>query len=200
MTAPAAPAQPAPSDVPERMEAVGALTAAAVLAAYAAYQAGDITLDALTELAALDIVAGMEHGQVIALQDYVVAHYDALGVAPAGPLGAELGGAIAERDRLAGATLNIVSEPIEEAAGEPPMRLERLARAEVYNATQEQYADTIAAEPAARGWRRGLNAEACQLCQWWSRDGRVWPAEHRLPTHTGCRCTQIPVFAAEGAA
>ena len=43
------------------------------------------------------------------------------------------------------------------------------------------------------GWTRSVSG-ACQLCNWWSRDGRVWPKDHTMPRHKGCRCTQNPVL------
>lgn len=43
------------------------------------------------------------------------------------------------------------------------------------------------------GWTRSLNGEACQLCTWWWRAGRVWTADHPMPAHKGCICTPQPV-------
>ena len=46
------------------------------------------------------------------------------------------------------------------------------------------------------GYRRGLNAGACELCTWWARDGRKWPTGHPMPSHKGCLCA--PVVAVGG--
>ena len=68
--------------------------------------------------------------------------------------------------------------------------LERLARAEAVEAGQVTYGAVVGQSPAVRGWVRQLEASACQLCRWWSRDGRMWPPGHRMPTHKGCTCAQ----------
>lgn len=73
------------------------------------------------------------------------------------------------------------------------MRLARLARAEPLFAAQEVTQSAIVAEPAITGWVRDLEGDACQLCRWWWREGRVWAPDHRMPTHKGCSCSQRPV-------
>lgn len=93
-------------------------------------------------------------------------------------------------DRLSkGATTLLDIDDVTEA------RIERFARSEPLEAAANAYSDAVAASEHVAGWRRGLSPSACQLCQWWSRDGRVWPAEHKMPTHKGCTCTPIPVTA-----
>jgi hypothetical protein len=178
------------------MALLGNITAAAVLAVFRAFTRGSVSTDELGQLAAAEIVRGMGSGRVAALQDYAAAHYAALGTAPSSALGASasVGKSLAEHDRIAAAAVDIVTEPLETAAGEPDMRLERMAHNEVYTATQDQRTDTLAADERATGWVRGMNADACQLCRWWWREGRVWDAEHVMPTHTGCKCWQEPQF------
>lgn len=68
--------------------------------------------------------------------------------------------------------------------------LERLARAEAVEAGQVTYGAVVGQSPAVRGWIRQLEPDACELCRWWSRDGRMWPPGHRMPTHKGCTCAQ----------
>lgn len=68
--------------------------------------------------------------------------------------------------------------------------LHRLARAEAVAAGQGAYRDTMSRSPKVTGWRRQTEADACELCRWWSRDGQVWPKDHPLQTHTGCTCAQ----------
>ena len=77
------------------------------------------------------------------------------------------------------------------------MQLDRLARSLVAKAAQREvlHQTRVGAERGyVRGWRRDVEPGGCQLCRWWSRDGRVWPAEHTMPTHPGCRCTPTPVL------
>lgn len=72
------------------------------------------------------------------------------------------------------------------------MRLARLARAEYGEAGQRGYQKALQADTRIRGWTRGLEPDACQLCRWWWREGRVWPKGHAMPTHPGCMCTPVP--------
>lgn len=67
---------------------------------------------------------------------------------------------------------------------------ERLARAEAVEAAQADYGSTMARSEAPTGWVRQLEHDACQLCTWWSRGGKMWPPGHRMPTHKGCTCAQ----------
>lgn len=69
-------------------------------------------------------------------------------------------------------------------------RMERLARAEAIESAQAGYGKGMARSKKVEGWIRDLESNACELCQWWSRDGRVWPANHVMPTHPGCACAQ----------
>lgn len=73
------------------------------------------------------------------------------------------------------------------------MQLERLARNEPAQAATDALADAMARSTLVSGWRRGLEPDACQLCVWWWREGRVWRTDHPMPRHTGCTCTQIPI-------
>lgn len=75
-------------------------------------------------------------------------------------------------------------------------RVERLGRAEVVGTGQGAYHDGMQTSEGVEGWRRDLEGGACQLCTWWSRDGRVWPKDHPMQKHTGCECTQEAVIAA----
>lgn len=61
-------------------------------------------------------------------------------------------------------------------------------------AVQNSYGDSLRADTRVEGWQRGLEPDGCQLCVWWWREGRIWPKLHPMPTHTGCRCQQIPTF------
>lgn len=72
------------------------------------------------------------------------------------------------------------------------MQVERLATGETLDAAHYTYGNTLRGMREVEGWTRGLEADACQLCRWWARDGRVWKKQHRMPVHTGCKCHQIP--------
>lgn len=73
------------------------------------------------------------------------------------------------------------------------MQLQRLAGNEAQQAATDGSSDVLAASQRATGWVRELDADACQLCRWWWRDGRVWRTNHPMPRHPGCGCQQTPV-------
>lgn len=74
------------------------------------------------------------------------------------------------------------------------MRVQRIARLEPIGQAARAHSKALAAQPAVEGWVRGMDADPCQLCRWWYRDGRVWPKNHPMPHHKGCTCTQIPTM------
>lgn len=73
------------------------------------------------------------------------------------------------------------------------MQLQRMADNEPKQAAADGSADVIRGSRRVQGWTRDLDADACQLCEWWARDGRVWQPDHVMPRHTGCTCGQRPV-------
>lgn len=66
----------------------------------------------------------------------------------------------------------------------------RLGRSEAVEAAQHTYSEQMTRSPVVSGWTRQLEADACELCVWWARDGRVWHKNHSMPTHKGCTCAQ----------
>lgn len=74
-------------------------------------------------------------------------------------------------------------------------RLERLGRAEVVETGQAAFHDALQTSEGVEGWVRDMEPGACQLCEWWSREGRIWPKAHPMPKHKGCECTPraVPV-------
>ncbi|KAA1248796.1 hypothetical protein F0Q45_18615 [Mycobacterium simiae] len=75
------------------------------------------------------------------------------------------------------------------------MRLERLARSEPLETGQKASVAAMTAQPMVEGWTRQLDADPCQLCRWWWRDGRIWPKDHPFPSHKGCNCQPKIVLA-----
>lgn len=86
-----------------------------------------------------------------------------------------------------------VASILRNRAADTPMQLRRLAIAEAAETAAFTYGDALQGDERVVGWRRVLNPGACQLCRWWSRNGRVWPAAHPIPRHKGCTCSQQPV-------
>lgn len=92
-----------------------------------------------------------------------------------------------ERNRFTKAVATVMADDDQESIAQ---RLGRLALAEAIGAAQRQSADTMRGQRDVEGWTRQLDSDPCQLCQWWAREGRVWPASHTMPTHPGCACAQ----------
>src|SRR5699024_695924 len=76
-------------------------------------------------------------------------------------------------------------------------RLERLGNTLTIDETEAGYAAQLNVDDLANGSTRLLDAEGCELCEWWSRDGRVWPKRHPMPRHKGCKCQQLPAYDGE---
>lgn len=81
------------------------------------------------------------------------------------------------------------------ADGDTLMKIQRIITAESLDSAHIAYQKALAGTRGVDGWIRGMNADACELCQWWWRKGRVWPKTHVMPTHKGCTCHQVPVIA-----
>lgn len=156
-----------------------------VMAALASYDAGQLDPDEFALLVAAFIAAG--NSIAAALGDLSLAavlsttlHQPVAALGITRPAG--------DTDRLIKAARTLLATP--EATTD---RWERLATAEPKEAASRAYSAAIAESPHVTGWVRGLSATACQLCRWWWRDGRTWPADHRMPTHKGCTCHPEPV-------
>ena len=82
--------------------------------------------------------------------------------------------------------------------GEPEQIEQRLARLGYVlpiDETHAGYAAALQEDDLATGWTRLLDTDGCELCEWWSREGRVWPKRHPMPRHNGCKCQQVPEYA-----
>lgn len=79
-------------------------------------------------------------------------------------------------------------------ADQQQTRLERLADELPKQNLRSGYDDAMQQDSTVEGWTRGLNDDACELCQHWARDGRIWPKDHEMPTHTGCLCQKVPAM------
>jgi hypothetical protein len=78
------------------------------------------------------------------------------------------------------------------------MRLERLARSEVFAAAQSTVSESLSKMPDRPrqfvGWVRQLEAGHCDRCERWAKNGRVWPKNHKMATHPNCNCVQCIVI------
>lgn len=169
----------------DELEAAVTATAEEVAAAVALHEAGEISAETLAALVAALIAAG--NGTAASLADLSLA--SALTV-QLGRVVAPLGitRPLDDPDRLTTAATTMLRLESPSLA-----RWQRLARAEGQEAAARAYSAAVKRSPHVTGWRRGISGSACQLCRWWSRDGRVWAADHAMPTHKGCTCHPEPV-------
>lgn len=170
-----------------------------VLAALAAYQAGTIALGAFVSVVVAFIQAGSLRAASLADLSLAAVLTSTTGTAVA-PLGVGPGDHALDDDRLRRATKTILddlnkqtTEDFDAELKKAQKRFLRLAEAEVKEAAARAYSAAVAESTVVTGWTRGIDADACQLCLWWSRGGKVWPADHPMPTHNGCTCNPVPV-------
>jgi hypothetical protein len=158
-----------------------------VVAALERWKAGALTEDQFVQIVAALIA--ISNGRAIALADLglAAALSVSLGVAqPATGVGLKPS---AQRLEKGTRTLTAAAN----AGNDITDRLTRFAHAEASNAAAEAWSDGITENKNVTGWVRQLDGDPCQLCVWWWREGQVWPKDHRMPHHKGCKCTPKPV-------
>lgn len=151
----------------------------------------ELTPAEFDELAAVIIATASAQGQVLAELALLAVVAGELGPAAAAPAAAPVGAHHLDTSRLSRA----LSTARGSAGDDPSSRLARLARSEPVESSQRAYSRAIKKHPAVEGWVRQLDADPCQLCRWWYRDGGVWPKSHTMPTHKGCECSPRAVLA-----
>ena len=176
----------------DTLRRLGDTTAAAVGSLLELHAAGTITTEQLA--AALVDVLALAGGQGAALGELTYAAFmqTAAGSAPAELVTGQALAQGAATDTLTKAVETVLADDVAEWAG----RLARLATAEPIARSQTAFHDAMIRDDRVDGWTRGLDSDACELCHWWSADGRIWPVEHRMPVHPGCVCTPVPTSAA----
>ena len=174
----------------ESLQKLGETTERALLSHLQQYLAAEITLDMFTELSAVLIAAGQQQGRYAAELSFV-SWLQSLGKNPVPVAAAQLDH-YADTDRLRKAVQSVVGAGVIDPE-QVSARLGRLAYAETVEASQRTFSEVMRESGEAGGWVRSLEAGACQLCEWWGRDGQEWPLDHEMPTHKGCTCTPIPI-------
>jgi hypothetical protein len=177
-------------------EALAADNQRQVLAVYTAWQAGQIS-QADAELAIAGIINRANAAAVTIADVFVATQIEQAAGVPTPATGVP---PVDDSARLVQAAHTILSAPPPEPdQPEPtntaPMRLDRLARSEPLETAQRASVDAMAAQPLVEGWTRQMDADPCQLCRWWWREGRIWPKEHPFQSHKGCNCQPKVVLA-----
>lgn len=141
--------------------------------------------------AALAAVLAIHTGRAAALAATAWAAQATVAVGEAVPVGVI---ALPDRDtdRLAKAATTVIE--VAKASPVPESIIGRLARAEPLKTASDTYQAQMAGSGLVEGWTRGMDADPCQLCTYWWREGRVWPKAHPFQRHTGCACVPVPVW------
>lgn len=156
---------------------------------YARVTSGDISKGVFRSLAAT-VVEGANVGSWM-LADVSLAAWmtaqtgratPALGIAPGGE----------ETDRIL-AGLDTLMQGLDDAKTERDALLARYGRSEPARAFQRAYVAAMQERPEVAGYRRVLNAEACELCRWRYRGGKVFSVGTPFAQHPGCGCYPEPV-------
>ncbi|KUI27753.1 hypothetical protein [Mycobacterium sp. GA-2829] len=165
---------------------LAATTQQEVLTVYAAYTAGQISMED-----AMLIIGGIINratAAAVTLGDlWLTAQIEELtGVATrsVGVLPTD------DSERLITAVHTVLTEQ-----ADAEMRLSRLARSESLEAAQNGIHEAMQSQQLVEGWTRQMDADPCQLCTWWWREGRIWPKEHPFQRHKGCNCQPRIVLA-----
>ncbi len=149
---------------------------------YTAYQAGRLARDqaealivAVVNVANAAAVTVADAGLSVQIEHATGLPTPATGIAPADGT---------ERLQKAVHTILEEEQPDPELPDNTEMRIERLARSEPLEAAQNATIDAMQQQPLGRA----MDADPCQLCRWWWREGRIWPKEHPFQSHKGCNC------------
>ena len=174
----------------ESLQRLGDTTERSVKSVLAQYLAGEVTLEQFVEMSTAIVTLSHEQGRMIAALSMSAWEQATTGRVRVESV--ELSPHYAKSDRIREAFETIVNDGVIDPDN-VEMRVARLAHSEAVESSQRAMNDAIEQSPTAEGWYRGLEPDACELCEYWSRGGRVWPKNHTMPTHKGCACTPVPV-------
>lgn len=152
-------------------------------------EAGDIDQAAAIALLAAIILVAQKRGAAVAELSFA-AQVSAMSMTPTVTAGVKAG-------TQAGIVHRVIEKTLTSSKGidETRVRIVRIAQNEPQEVAKQTYGKALERSEKVEGWTRGLDSDPCELCVWWSRDGRVWPKDYPLAHHKGCQCTQVPVLA-----
>ncbi|MFC9994673.1 hypothetical protein [Nocardia sp. NPDC127526] len=172
----------------DKLLALGDVAEKAVLAVYARFESGELSHDEAVAAIAAVVAKSNSRAAALAALSLASSLMEQLGapveVQPVMRPAKELG----RLQRAAATTLAVAAR-----SDAPAAIVARLARAEAYESAARAFSEGIAKDKRVEGWVREVEPDGCELCTWWWREGRVWPADHQMPTHKGCRCAPNPV-------
>lgn len=169
----------------DNMKALAGRSADKLEALWTRHQEGILSLDEFQRAAAVTLSTIRARG--VAIAELTLGGYlqNALGRVPA-----FVGVATADTaERLTKAVATISASDLDTG-----MQLRRLATSEVLDAASSGFSTAIKEHPNVRGYTRGLESDACELCTWLYDDGYVYSSDQPMNTHTGCVCHPVPVI------
>jgi hypothetical protein len=170
-------------------EATAATAQAEVAEIWAAVIAGEIARDSVAALIAG--VVNRANAMAVSLADvFLSVQIEAATGTPTPTTGV-----VPQDDslRLGKAVETILKDSADDA--EVQTRLDRLARSEPLETAQQATSEAMQKQQLIEGWTRQMDADPCQLCRWWWREGRVWPKAQPFQSHKGCNCQAKAVLA-----
>ncbi|MFV0430325.1 MAG: hypothetical protein ACK5KO_12980 [Arachnia sp.] len=169
----------------DTLDKLSTATSGAVMRLWELVEAGAMTQTEFTDAAAVLVEISRRRGAAAgwaALRAYLEA-------ADAAPVAAVALDVTDDVSRLKTAVGTILVSQQDTA-----MQLARLAANEPLQAATSALSDAMRRSKRVRGWTRKLEPGACQLCQWWAREDRIWQPHHKMARHPGCTCHQKPVL------
>lgn len=157
-----------------------------VRVAFVSLEEGLLTSSELVDLISNVVLAGNARGYALGAAAVRSLVEEQVGQVELTPV--TTGGNHADEDRVRTALATILA-----SNKDTLMQLQRLADNEPKAAAAAGSADVLTGSRRVKGWTRSMDSQACELCRYWWREGRVWQPGHPMPRHTGCTCTQTPV-------
>lgn len=159
-----------------------------VLAVYAAYVAQAITTTEAQTLIATIIASHNSRAAALADLSLAATIMVTLGREVASTAAIPVADDVVRLEKAASTAFDVADKsPVPEAI------MGRLARSEPLETAARSYNDAMKSSRHVVGWVRNVSKGSCELCEWWSRKGQIWPPDHPMPTHKGCTCTQKPI-------
>lgn len=167
----------------EQVQALGQFSEDRAHVIFERWQAGELTFDEAVALLAALVASANSRAAALADLSLAATIMHQIGE-PVATLG--LTAPADDVDRLTKASRTLLS-----LDNVTPERVRRLARCEPLDTAAKAWSDGIDQSRHVDGWVRQTHG-SCQLCTWWARGGQVWAADHPMPRHKGCTCSQIP--------
>ena len=177
-----------PSGYEDTVRKIGSNLGRFLTARWGRYTSGEIDMDEFLDLGTILVTVGNQQAASVARLSLAAFVAEKTG-RPLEPATAEPAAYMVDEKRIRGGLSTVTAG----AAAIVTSRLERLATNEPLQTATDAYKGSMREVPGVEKWVRGLDANPCELCSWWHRDGQAWPVSHDMPRHKGCACVPLPV-------